>query len=133
MAGGVTGVATVAFAAVAARGTIEANVVSATIAGSRFVLRGAAVAAVANPPFPIRERGVGAAGVIGFEDLPKQDEEVEHPTLPQRLPDGDFPIAFTELLIVHVRMHRATVVGTRIGIQGFHEAVRGFLAATRQF
>ena len=95
----------------------------AEITAARFALRTLIVVEFASttgtvPSLPTIECDVGAAAVVGIEDLPHDQEEIRQPSLLQRVADGRASFSFTQRLIFDVRMRHVITTAWRLRIAG---------------
>ena len=90
--------------------TIVADVVLAALADEGLV---AVVAAVLTPRTgPVLQLHIGAAGVVGLQHLPHEQEEVAQPPLLQRLANRHAAVSLAKLFGTDVRMsHVAVALG----------------------
>ena len=66
------------------------------------------------------ELDVGAAGVVGFQNLPHDQKEIRQTSLLQGLPDQRASVPFAELARFHVRMRDFVGGSRRVGIGSQH-------------
>ena len=95
----------------------------AEIAATRFTLRASFVIQLAAatgtvPSLPAIEGDIGAAAVVGVEDLPHDEKEIRQPSLLQGFADRRASFSFTQHLIFDVRVGHAITTVWRLRITG---------------
>jgi len=63
---------------------------------------------------------VGAARVVGFQDLTYQEKEVQQAALLERRANRDFPFAFAERIVLDMRMRNRIVRRRRVGLESMY-------------
>ncbi len=81
-----------------------AQAVATSIARIPFLIGDHVAAITARAAIPLRQRHVGAPGVVGLEDPAHELEEVEQATAPEGTLNGLTAIPFAELLAFDVGM-----------------------------
>ena len=72
---------------------------------------------------PVVQRYERTAGVVGVQEVPDDDKEIQQPTLRQCVANGHATVAFAHRLVLHVRMGNAFVRRCGLGIQRGHAVV----------
>ena len=98
-------------------GAIETEICLTAVAADQFISR-VVPAITAFPTGPAVEGDIGAVRVVGVEDLPDEQEELEQPPLAERLQDRRPPLPFTQSLVLDVGMRGPGVGGSRVRVQG---------------
>src|ERR1700733_764547 len=97
---------------------VVAQAVATSIARVPFLIGHYVATIAAGAAIPLRERHVGAAGVVGLEDLAHELEEVEQATAPEGVVDSLAAIALAELLAFDVGMRGVARLLRRVRLQG---------------
>lgn len=111
----------VVVAVLAAIAAVTADLVSTRVAAAAVIVRDRTAAVLTVPATPVGELAVGTVGVVGLQDLPDEDKEIEETSLLQSLTDRSIPLALTQLLVLDMRMGDA---GTGVASDSDH-AVSG--------
>ena len=101
-----TGVPPTVFTAARA---VAADRSAAVVAAHRLLGRRDIPTIPATRTLPVIERDVGAACVVGFQDLANEHEEVVDPALLKCPADSQAALSFAKRLILHVWMRHAAV------------------------
>ena len=109
--------------AAAAGRTVAAKVVVASTAVGRVIDRSPPPAVVALSPLPLTERDVGAAGVVGLENLSNQDEEVVQPPFLDRCADRSTPLSLAQRAILDVRVDHVRIAAGGTGSASSHNLI----------
>jgi hypothetical protein len=67
---------------------------------------------------PVFEVHVGAAWVVGFQDLPDENEEIEQPAFAEGLADGDASVTLAQGVALDMRMRCVAVRFCRVALNG---------------
>lgn len=97
--------------------TVVAQIRLAAFTPGRVVVGCAPAAIVALPSLPAGQRNVGAPRVIGLEDLPHDDAQVEDPSLFGRATDGGLSVSFTQGVSLHMRVDDIRRLRGRVRLQ----------------
>ena len=108
----------------AAVAAVAADLIATRVAVAVVIVRDRTAAVLTVAATPSGELAIGAVGVVGLQDLPHENKEVEEPTLLQSLGDRDIPVSFTQVLILNMRMGGP---GTGIASNSDHAVGRTFL------
>ena len=104
---------------------VAADVRAAPLAGPPFNVTDGRTAVGAFDSVPVRERHVGAIGVVGAQQVGDDREEVEQTPLLQRLTDRLATVAFANGFVLDVWMSDDLIGRSRIGFQRDHPIVMG--------
>jgi hypothetical protein len=111
-------VATERLTADAGAEAVVAQPVATAVAGVLVLLGDDVAAIAAGAAVPLRERYIGAAGVVGLEDSAHELEEVEEPTAAEGALNGLAAIPLAKLLAFDVGVCRVARLPGRIRIEG---------------
>jgi hypothetical protein len=99
---------------------VVAQITAAPATRVALVLSGRRAAVAAGHTQPVRELDVGAARVVGFQDLAYQEKEVQQAALLERRANRDFPFAFAERIALDMRMRNRIVRRRSIGLESMN-------------
>jgi hypothetical protein len=95
-----------------------AQSVTTSITDVPFFLGDHVAAIAARAAIPLRQRHIGAAGVVGLEDPAHELEEIEQPAAPERTLDGLTAVPLAKLLAFDVGVCGVARLPGRIRIEG---------------